>query len=37
MGQKGRGLVHVTYFSNFETLVISLERLRIQTRILHAH
>jgi len=27
----GRGLGHVTYFSNFGTPLISLERLKIQT------
>jgi len=26
------GIGHVTYFSNFGTLLISLQRLRIQTR-----
>ena len=30
-GQKGRSLGHVTYFSNFGTPLISLERLKIQT------
>ena len=29
--KSGRGLVHVTYFSNFGTLLISLERLKMQT------
>ena len=31
MGQKGVGLSHVTYFSNFGTPLISLEWLKIQT------
>ena len=31
MGQKGRGLGHMTYFSNFGTPLISPERLKIQT------
>jgi len=31
MGQKGRGLGHMTYFSNFWTPLISLERLKVQS------
>ena len=29
--KRGRGIGHVTYFSNFGTRLISLERLKIQT------
>ena len=28
--KRGRGLGHVTYFSNFGTLLLSLERLKVQ-------
>ena len=28
--KRGRGLGHVTYFSNFGTLLISLERLKVR-------
>ena len=31
MGQRGRGLGHVTYFSNFGIPIISLQRLKIET------
>jgi len=31
MAKRGRGLGHVTYFSNFGTPLISLELLKIQT------
>jgi len=31
LAKRGRGLSHVTYFSNFGTPLISLERLKIQT------
>ena len=31
IGKSGRGLGHVTYFSNFGTLLISLEPLRVET------
>jgi len=29
--KRGHGLGHVTYFSNFETPLLSLERLKVQT------
>ena len=31
LGQKGRGLRHVTYFYNFETASISLESIKLET------
>jgi len=36
MAKRGRGLGHVTYFLNFATPLIFLERLKIQPEILHA-
>ena len=31
VGQKGRGLRHVTYFYNFGTPFISLEQIKLET------
>jgi len=31
VGQKGRGLRHVTYFHNFGTLFIFLEQMKLET------